>query len=171
MFKVLSIKRHNTAVIHPDAIVGEGTTIGPFCEIGPKAVIGKDCRLENCTVEGKVGDRTKVWRYSHVMEDAVVGDDCQVCNGAIVLSDSVVGNRSDIQLWVSVSRLSVVGHDVFIGPNVVFCNSKNPRRGVSLDKIEIGNGASIGANSSIMGGVVIGAREMTKQKTMIKGDK
>jgi UDP-2-acetamido-3-amino-2,3-dideoxy-glucuronate N-acetyltransferase len=156
MLSAIYPPRHHTAVVHEDASVGKGTTIGPFCEIGPKAVIGDNCRLEHCTVEGNVGCNTKVWRYSHVMEGAVVGHDCQVCNGAIVLTDAVVGNRTDMQLWTSISRLAKIGSDVFIGPNVVLCNSKNPRRGVSLQKITIGDGASIGANSSILAGVTIG---------------
>ena len=143
---------------HPKAQVGLRSKIGPFAEIGPEAVIGDDCVIHGC-VEGKIGHRTKVWRFAHVMKDAVVGDDCQVCNGAIVLSDARVGDRVDVQLWVGVARLAVVEDDVFIGPNVVFCNAKHPVRGMShdnLQRITLRRGCSIGANSSLLAGIEIG---------------
>jgi acetyltransferase-like isoleucine patch superfamily enzyme len=147
---------HATAVVHPMATIGKGTTVGPFSEVGADAIIGENCRLEHATVEGVIGDRTKCWRYSHVMQNAIIGEDCQVCNGAIVLSDAHIGNRVDIQLWVGLARLAVVEDDVYIGPNVVLCNAKNPKRGAALERITIREGASIGANSSIMAGVTIG---------------
>ena len=67
MLNAIFPPRHHTAVVHENASIGEGTTIGPYCEIGPNAVIGKGCRLEHCTVDGQIGDNTKVWRYAHVM--------------------------------------------------------------------------------------------------------
>ena len=150
---------HPTAYVHPDAKVGRFTDIGPFTEVGPYAVIGEGSWLVGCTVEGTIGERTKVWRYAHVMRGAVIGNDCQVCNGAIVLTDAVVGDRTDIQLWSGVARHAIVGNDVFIAPNVVFCNSKHPYRGqdhADLQRIIVQDGASIGANSSLMAGIVIG---------------
>lgn len=145
-------------MIHPDAKIGKNVVIEGFSEIGPNAVIGDDCRIVSATVEGTIGARTKCWRYSHVMERAVLGEDCQVCNGAIVLSDAVIGNNVNIQVGACVGRLAVIGDDVFIGPNVVFCNSKNPTVETNhseLEEIVIKGGASIGANVCIMAGVVI----------------
>jgi acetyltransferase-like isoleucine patch superfamily enzyme len=93
------------------------------------------------------------------MLGAEVGEDCQVCNGAIVLPGAKVGNRSQIQLWAGIARLAQIGEDVFIGPNVVFCNARKPRVGMphdELQRIVVEDGAVIGANSSIMAGVTIG---------------
>lgn len=145
-------------IIHPDAIIGENVTMTGYCEVGPDAVIGDDCQLHSCTVEGVIGDRVKVWRYAHVMKDAWVGNDSQVCNGAIVLTDSIIGERCDIQLWVGIARKARIGNDVYIGPNVVFCNAKYPGRTCSHDDlwpIYVEDGVSIGANCSIMYGVTI----------------
>jgi UDP-3-O-[3-hydroxymyristoyl] glucosamine N-acyltransferase len=149
---------HPTAVVSPTACIGDNVTIGPFCEIGPKAVIADGCQLVQCTVEGVLGRNVRVWRYAHVMEDVIIGDDTQICNGAIVLTSAIVGARCNIQLWAGIARKTVIGNDTYIGPNVVFCNAKNPATDTHADlhPIKIGEGVAIGANCSIIGPLEVG---------------
>ena len=151
---------------------GANITLGQYAEIGPNAEIGDDCIVHGC-VKGKIGNRTKVWRFAHVMEGAVMGDDCQVCNCAIVLATAVVGNRVDVQIGASVARFAVVEDNVFIGPGVIFCNAKRPYVGHPREKLQaitIKKGAVIGANSSLMAGVTVGEGAHVGAGTVVTKD-
>ena len=75
----------------------------------------------------KVGARTRIWAFAHVLPGARLGADCNICDGVFIENDVVLGDRvtvkSGVQLWDGV-RLS---DDVFVGPNVTFANDKFPR--------------------------------------------
>lgn len=107
----------------------------------------------------QIGKKTRIWAFSHVLAGAVIGDDCNICDQVFIENNVQVGNRVTIkcgvQLWDGV-RLE---DDVFIGPNVTFTNDLFPRSKQYPDKYEvtrIEEGASIGANATILAGITIG---------------
>jgi UDP-N-acetylglucosamine acyltransferase len=54
---------HATAIVHPDAKIGQGTVIGPYATVGPHVVMGKNCRLgASSVVDGwtEIGDHTDI---------------------------------------------------------------------------------------------------------------
>mgnify|MGYP005814165561 CR=1 FL=1 len=111
----------------------------------------------------KIGRGTRVWAFAHILPGATIGDDCNICDGVFVENDVVVGNRVTIkcgvQLWDGV-RLE---DDVFVGPNVTFTNDPMPRSKQYLERYPetlVRKGASIGANATILPGVVIGQHAM-----------
>jgi len=118
-------------VIHPTAEVntqniGEGTTIWQFCVVLPGARIGKNCNI-NCHV--------------FIENDVVIGDNVTI--------------KSGVQLWDGLR----IEDNVFIGPNVTFTNDLIPRSKQYPDQFlqtTIKAGASIGANTTIIGGITIG---------------
>jgi UDP-N-acetylglucosamine acyltransferase len=60
---------HETAIVHPEARVGEGTTIGPFVSIGPHVTIGRDCRIgASAVIDGAttIGDRTEIYPFASI---------------------------------------------------------------------------------------------------------
>ena len=132
--------------------------VGPFCEVGPRAIIGEGCRLEHCTVEGQIGPRTSVWRYAHVMLGADVGKDCMIGQGVFIAESTKIGDRVRIQNHTDVSRLVYIENDVHIGAGVRFCNARHfgGKEPAKLDPILVEEGVSIGSNACIMGGVRIG---------------
>src|SRR5664280_2930068 len=92
-----------------------------------------------------------------------LGANCNVCDHVFVENDVVVGDRvtikSGVQLWDGLR----VGDDVFIGPNVTFTNDPFPRSKVYAQQVAItrvDDGASIGANATILPGLRIGSRAM-----------
>lgn len=110
-----------------------------------------------------VGEGTRIWAFAHVLPQAVIGRDCNICDHVFIENDVILGDRVTIkcgvQLWDGV-RLE---DDVFVGPNVTFTNDKFPRSRQYLDRpLEtiVRSGASLGANSTILPGVVIGERAM-----------
>jgi len=108
-----------------------------------------------------IGPRTRVWAFAHVMKGAKIGSDCNVCDHVFVESGAQVGNRVVLKNAVLVWDKVTIEDEVFIGPNVVFTNDFNPRAAFKKKPDDfrptlIRRGTSIGANSTIVCGVVIG---------------
>jgi UDP-2-acetamido-3-amino-2,3-dideoxy-glucuronate N-acetyltransferase len=109
----------------------------------------------------QVGEGTRVWAFAHVMEGAVVGSGCNVGGGAFVETGAAIGDRVTIKNHVLVWDKVTVEDDVFLGPNVVFTNDMRPRAAFKMPPEAflptlVRRGASIGANATIVCGVVIG---------------
>lgn len=110
-----------------------------------------------------IGAGTRVWAFAHVLPGARIGRDCNVCDGVFIEGDVVVGDRTTIkcgvQLWDGVR----LGDDVFVGPNATFSNDLFPRsrqRPERFAETVVEDGASIGANATLLPGVRIGRGAM-----------
>jgi len=108
----------------------------------------------------QIGEGTKIWHFSHIMSKAVIGENCNIGQNVFIGDNVVIGNNCKIQNNVSLYEGLVVENNVFIGPSSVFTNVKNPRSFINRkDKFIptiIHEGATIGANATIVCGVVIG---------------
>jgi acetyltransferase-like isoleucine patch superfamily enzyme/dTDP-4-dehydrorhamnose 3,5-epimerase-like enzyme len=110
-----------------------------------------------------VGEGTRVWAFAHVLPGARIGRDCNICDGVFVENKAVIGDRVTIKCGVQVWDEVTIENDVFIGPNATFTNDLFPRSRVwpeSFAKTIIREGASIGANATILAGNEIGAHAM-----------
>ncbi|MBF0572532.1 MAG: N-acetyltransferase [Desulfamplus sp.] len=119
--------------IHPTAIVDSGATIGEGC---------------------------RIWHWVHISSGASIGHNCSFGQNVFVGNKVVIGNNVKIQNNVSVYDNVTLEDDVFCGPSMVFTNVYNPRAAISR-KDEYRNtvvkqGATLGANSTIVCGVTIG---------------
>ena len=106
-----------------------------------------------------IGNSTRIWQFCVVLSGAVIGRNCNICANVLIENDVVVGDnvtiKSGVQLWDGVR----IEDNVFIGPNVTFTNDLVPRSKVypkSFLRTIIKKGASIGANSTIVAGHIIG---------------
>jgi len=133
-------------LIHAEAIVEEGVTIG----------------------EG-----TRVYAFTHVLGGACIGKDCNLNDHVFVENDVWIGDRvtikSGVQLWDGVR----IEDDVFLGPNATFTNDKFPRSKVypkRFKKTIVRNGASIGANATILPNVTIGSSAMVGAGSVVTRD-
>jgi acetyltransferase-like isoleucine patch superfamily enzyme len=121
-------------------------------------------RHPNAIVETeRIGRGTRVWAFAHVLPGAVVGEDCNLCDHTFVENDVVIGDRvtlkCGVQLWDGI-RLE---DDVFVGPNATFTNDPSPRSKRHLSSYPVTTvrqGASIGANATILPGLTIGRGAM-----------
>ena len=118
---------------HETAIIDEG------------AIIGKD---------------TRIWHWTHVCSGAKIGENCKLGQNVFIGNKVIIGNGVKIQNNVSIFDGVTLKDNVFCGPSVVFTNVYNPRSSVSR-KSEYRNtliqkGATLGANCTIICGVVIG---------------
>jgi len=110
-----------------------------------------------------VGEGTKIWAFSHVFSGAQIGADCNICDHVFIENDVIIGDRVTIKNGVQIWDGIQIGNDVFIGPNVTFTNDKFPRSKQypeQFSKTVVENGASIGANATILPGLRIGAKAM-----------
>jgi acetyltransferase-like isoleucine patch superfamily enzyme len=131
-------------------------------------------------VEGAtIGAGTRVWQFASVIRGARVGADCNIAANVIV-DGARVGDRCLIGHGASVHPGSLVGDDVFIGPQVVLCNDSMPR--VSKDGFDLArfdgthwstileDGCSIGAGSVIVPGVRVGREAMIAANSVVTRD-
>ncbi len=109
---------------------------------------------------GSIGEGTKIWHFSHILKGAVVGKNCNIGQNVFIGSAAVVGHGVKIQNNVSVYDQVTLEDGVFCGPSMVFTNVFNPRSHISR-KLEfrptlVRQGATIGANATILCGLTIG---------------
>lgn len=117
----------------------------------PTAVID-----EGCTI----GAGTKIWHFSHLMPGCVIGEHCNLGQNVVVSPEVVLGRNVKVQNNVSIYTGVVCEDDVFLGPSMVFTNVTNPRSAINrrdqYAKTLVKQGASIGANATIVCGHTIG---------------
>jgi UDP-2-acetamido-3-amino-2,3-dideoxy-glucuronate N-acetyltransferase len=127
------------------AVLGEGALVHESAYIDDGAVIGAG---------------TRVWHFAHVLGGAVIGARCSLGQNVVVMTAVRVGDNVKIQNNVSLYEGVELERDVFCGPSMVFTNVYNPRSAVSRKdeyrKTLVRQGASIGANATIVCGVTIG---------------
>ena len=108
----------------------------------------------------QIGDGTKIWYFSHILQNVTIGFNCNIGQNVVVGPDAVIGNNCKIQNNVSVYKGVTLEDDVFCGPSMVFTNVFNPRAHIKkmdeLRQTRIKQGASLGANCTIICGVTVG---------------
>lgn len=109
-----------------------------------------------------IGNGTKIWHFSHIMSQATIGQECSIGQNVFIANQVKIGNHVKIQNNVSIYEGVILEDHVFCGPSMVFTNVKNPRsafpRNTSNDYLRtvVQEGASIGANATIVCGITIG---------------
>ncbi len=121
-----------------------------------------------------VGERTRIWHFSHVMSGAVIGADCVVGQGCFVASGVRIGDRVRVQNNVSLYDGVELADEVFVGPSAVFTNVVNPRAAVSrkhaFRPTRVARGATVGANATLVCGVSIGEYAFIAAGAVVRRD-
>lgn len=108
----------------------------------------------------QIGSGTRIWHFTHVMGSAQIGADCILGQNVFVGNKVQLGNNVKVQNNVSVYEGITCEDDVFLGPSMVFTNVINPRSVVERkDEFKttlVKKGATIGANATIICGIVLG---------------
>jgi len=120
-----------------------------------------------------IGTGTRIWAFAHVLPGASIGADCNICDGVFIENDVLIGNgvtiKSGVQLWDGVR----IDDRVFIGPNATFTNDLFPRSRAwqeSAAVTHVREGASIGANSTLLPGITIGEGAMVGAGSVVTKD-
>jgi UDP-2-acetamido-3-amino-2,3-dideoxy-glucuronate N-acetyltransferase len=127
---------------------------------------------DNC----KIGKNTKIWHFSHIQTGSEIGDNCSFGQNVNVGNNVKIGNNCKIQNNVSIYEGVELEDYVFCGPSMVFTNVLNPRckypqRGSDFYyKTLVKEGASIGANATIVCGNTIGKHSFIGAGTVVTKD-
>lgn len=110
----------------------------------------------------EIGEGTKIWHFSHVQKNTKIGKYCVLGQNVNVGNKVIIGNYCKIQNNVSIYEGVTLQDYVFCGPSMVFTNilaprCKYPQAGSEFYiKTLVKEGASIGANATIICGHTIG---------------
>lgn len=119
-----------------------------------------------------IGNDTNIWQFCVVLKKAKIGNNCNINAQCFIENNVVIGNnvtiKSGVQIWDGIT----IEDDVHIGPNVTFANDFRPRskHNFTCLKTLIKVNASIGANSTIIGGITIGAYSMIGAGSVVTKD-
>ena len=122
----------------------------------------------------KIGSGTKIWHFSHIMNNSEIGKNCNIGQNVVISPSVIIGNNVKIQNNVSVYTGVVCEDNVFLGPSMVFTNIVNPRSAIIRRdmylKTLVKEGASIGANATIICGNTIGRYSLVGAGSVVTKD-
>ena len=113
----------------------------------------------------KIGEGTKIWHHSQISEGAQIGQNCVIGHNCFIASKAKLGKGVKLESNIDVWDLVTLEDYVFVGPSAVFTNDLNPRAKYPKSKFPecgkwlptlVKEGASIGANATIVCGNTIG---------------
>jgi len=108
----------------------------------------------------QIGDGSRIWHFAHICSGARIGEGCSFGQNVFVGNDVTIGNNVKVQNNVSIYDAVHLEDDVFCGPSMVFTNVYNPRSAVTRKDeyrvTRVKQGATLGANSTIVCGITIG---------------
>lgn len=125
--------------------------MGASCTVYPTAIVDDGAQI---------GEGSRVWHWVHICSRARTGSACPFGQNVFVSNDVVIGNNAKVQNNLSVYDAVTLEDDVFCGPSMVFTNVYNPRSPVTRKdeyrRTLVLRGATLGANSTIVCGVMVG---------------
>lgn len=122
-----------------------------------------------------IGEGTKVWHFSHIQSGARIGKNCSFGQNVNVSNNVIIGDGCKVQNNVSIYEGVEFEDYVFCGPSCVFTNdltprAKYPKGRVGYKKTVVKEGASIGANATVVCGHVIGKWTMIAAGAVVVSD-
>ena len=121
-----------------------------------------------------IGSDSRIWHWVHICSKARIGKNCSLGQNVFVSGDVEIGDNVKIQNGVSVYDKVVIRDNVFCGPSMVFTNVMNPRAEINRkDEYKstlVKEGATLGANCTIVCGVSIGRSAFVGAGTLVNKD-
>ncbi len=123
----------------------------------------------------EIGEGTKIWHFCHIQRGARIGARCSLGQNVNVSNNVCVGNGCKLQNNVSLYEGVELENDVFCGPSCVFTNdltprAKYPKGHENYKKTLIREGASIGANATVVCGHTVGRWAMIGAGAVVASD-
>lgn len=120
-----------------------------------------------------VSEGVSIWQWTAVRELASIGEGCTIGQGVYIDHGVSLGRGCKVQNGVSVYHGVTLGDAVFVGPRAAFTNDRFPRADSGewdVVPTTVERGASIGANATIVCGVIIGERSMVAAGAVVTRD-
>lgn len=169
---------HPSAVVSPDAVLGDGASVGPNACIGAGARLGDGVIIgPNCVVgEGvQVGCGTRLWANVTLYHGVIIGERCILHSGAVIGADGF-GFARGSQGWEKIAQLGsvIIGNDVEIGANTTIdrgaLDDTVIASGVKIDdQVMIAHNCRIGRNTAIAGCVGMAGSTVVGENCTLAG--
>jgi len=122
-----------------------------------------------------IGDDTKIWHFCHIQSGATIGKKCSLGQNVNISNNVIIGDECKIQNNVAVYEGVTVENGVFLGPSCVFTNDLTPRARYpkghdNYKPTLIKEGASVGANATIVCGHTVGKCAMVAAGAVVTKD-
>ena len=123
----------------------------------------------------EIGEGTKIWHFCHIQSGAKIGKNCTIGQNVYIGSNVQIGNDVKIQNNVSVYEGVTLEDGVFCGPSCVFTNDLTPKARFpkgreNFVKTLVREGATIGANATIVCGNIIGKDALVAAGAVVTKD-
>jgi len=121
----------------------------------------------------KIGKNTQLWNKVHIGRNVKIGHNCKIGDYVYIGNNVFINDGCKIQNNVFIPNGVVIDDNVFIGPSVTFTNVKYPRADYPAKEFLqtiVGEGVSIGANSTILCGLSLGRRSMIGAGSVVTRD-
>lgn len=177
---------HPSAIIHPNVRIGEGSIIEAFCEIGVpprgktsgelETVIGAGAIIRSHTViyaGNRIGKNFQSGHKANIRETNTIGDDVSIGTLSVVEHHVKIESGVRVHTQVFIPEYSVLLRNSWVGPNVVFTNAPYPRSPQVKDQLvgpTLHENAIVGANSTLLPGVVIGKDALVGAGSVVTKD-
>jgi len=163
-----------TAIIHPNVILGENVVVEDFCIIGLpfkgmeniQTIIGSGSIIRAGTyiyAGNQIGKNFQTGNKANIRELNQIGDDVSIGTHSVIEHHITIGSNVRIHSQVFVPEYSILEDDCWIGPNVVLTNARYPKHVSVKEELKgplVENNAKIGANSTVLPGVIIGKNSL-----------
>ena len=129
----------------------------------------------------EIGEGSRIWAHSHVRAGVRIGRDCVVGDAVFIDIEVVMGDGCKIQNAAQIYRGVQLGQGVFVGPAATFTNDLYPRAvradltpkssdDWTVSSTNVGDGASIGANATLLSGITVGSWAMIAAGAVVTRD-
>jgi acetyltransferase-like isoleucine patch superfamily enzyme len=126
--------------------------------------MGKYFVHKKSIVETKsIGDKTTIWAFVHILNNVKIGKNVNICDHCFIEDGVTIGDNVTIKSGVNIWKGIIIENNVFVGPSVTFSNDRYPRsknKNFKLEKIILSEGCSVGTNSTILPGIIVGRYAM-----------
>jgi acetyltransferase-like isoleucine patch superfamily enzyme len=151
------IQAHHNVTVGKNCIIQDDVTLGSSDE--GQIIIGDNALIRSGTIiysKVKIGNSFKTGHRALIRENTEIGDNVLIGTNAVLDGNCKLGSNISVQTGAYITAFTIVEDNVFIGPRVVTANDKYMVSGAKLIGPTIKKGARIGANSTLLPGVVIG---------------
>lgn len=174
------VKIAGTAILHPSVVFDGAAVVEDWVAIGhdggAATQIGDDALIRMGTIiygGNRIGRGFRTGNKANLREDNIIGDDVSIGTLSVVEHHVTIGNAVRIHTQVFIPEYTILEDGVWIGPNVVLTNSKYPAAKDSKANLigcVLRKGCKIGANSTLLPGVVIGAGALVGAGSVVVKD-
>ncbi len=173
-----------TSVIYPNVKIGENAEIQDFCIIGSpfigykneETIIGKNAIIRSHTViyaGNKIGDNFQTGNKANIRELNVIGNNVSIGTLSVIEHHIIIEDDVRIHSQAFVPEYSHLKKSCWLGPNVVLTNAKFPKHPDAKEELQgpvIEENAKIGANATILPGIIVGKNSLVGAGSVVTAD-